>query len=624
MKRTIIGAAILAAFGALPLLGGCDGDSAATIESVEFIGMDTPATDDQIASTYTTAKVRITYSDGSVKEQALDYNVLFANTDKVGSSVNAAGQYYDHLGSPILDPYGQPVIAETPDGNSLLKIDGAPATGMGGNPLSLITHWEYDWILSNGAEAYKEPNWYSRMPTSMTLTTIDQNKTSGKLTAVTQRPIDFSGVMGTWINCFASQTPWNTHLGSEEDYDLYFSPADSGNYTATSNGLKALTEVYFRNTRQANPYHYGFLPEVTVKADNSTSVVKHYSMGRATWEMAKVMPDGKTAFYGDDGSNVGLFMYVADKAGDLSAGTLYAAKWTQLSDQAGGRANLTWHKLGHASDAEVKALIDAGTSFGGIWETSTTAAAGFKAIRAGSTTTEYIKLKPGMEQAAAFLETRRYAAYLGATTEWNKMEGVAVNGRDKKVYIAMSYIDKGMKRDTGAPADDIQLAKLNAGATYTMDLASGQKDTSGAAIGSDYVGTLMYVEPALLGEDIAADSLGNTANPNKVANTDNVFFSENLRTLFIGEDSGTHVNNFVWAYNVDTGKLSRILSLVSGAEATGLQAVDNLNGFAYVMSNYQHAGEFIGSMNADLKARLSPRVDKFKANVGYIGGLPSM
>ena len=51
---------------------------------------------------------------------------------------------------------------------------------------------------------------------------------------------------------------------------------------------------------------------------------------------------------------------------------------------------------------------------------------------------EYLKLKPGKEKAAAFLETRRYAAMLGATTEFNKMEGVALNEKDNKVYIAIS------------------------------------------------------------------------------------------------------------------------------------------------------------------------------------------
>lgn len=36
---------------------------------------------------------------------------------------------------------------------------------------------------------------------------------------------------------------------------------------------------------------------------------------------------------------------------------------------------------------------------------------------------ECLKLKTGMAKAAAFLETSRYAAYVGATYEWRKMEG---------------------------------------------------------------------------------------------------------------------------------------------------------------------------------------------------------
>ncbi|MBK8184382.1 MAG: hypothetical protein IPK63_16515 [Candidatus Competibacteraceae bacterium] len=50
-----------------------------------------------------------------------------------------------------------------------------------------------------------------------------------------------------------------------------------------------------------------------------------------------------------------------------------------------------------------------------------------------------------------------------------------------------------------------------------------------------------------------------------MANTDNVFFSEE-RTPFIGEDSEMHVNHFIWAYNVDTQKLSQILTVTAGAE----------------------------------------------------------
>ena len=152
-------------------------------------------------------------------------------------------------------------------------------------------------------------------------------------------------------------------------------------------------------------------------------------------------------------------------------------------------------------------------------------------------------------------------------------------------------------------------------------------DTAGNAIDSGYVASSM--EGLVWGEDQAADAVGNTSNDDMIANPDNLKYSESLRTLFIGEDSGRHVNNYVWAYNIDTGKLSRILSTPSGAEATGLQAVDNLNGFAYVMSNFQHAGEYIGSMDATLKADVDPLINsmwnnKKKAAIGYISGIPAM
>jgi hypothetical protein len=55
-----------------------------------------------------------------------------------------------------------------------------------------------------------------------------------------------------------------------------------------------------------------------------------------------------------------------------------------------------------------------------------------------------------------------------------------------------------------------------------------------------------------------------------------------------------------------------------------LQVVENLNGHAYIMSNAQHHGDFPSSINADLKAQLTPMIDKFDAPVGYIGGIPGL
>jgi hypothetical protein len=162
-----------------------------------------------------------------------------------------------------------------------------------------------------------------------------------------------------------------------------------------------------------------------------------------------------------------------------------------------------------------------------------------------------------------------------------------------------------------------------AGGVYEMDLAENQRDTGGRSIDSKYVGVAL--RPLVLGKDMTKDAVGNTAEVDRIANPDNIKYSEKMRTLFIGEDSSTaHINNFLWAYSVDTGKLSRILSLPAGAESTGLQVLDDLNGHAYLMSNYQHPGDFSVNIDLALKAELEPMIDKYKAGIGYLGGLPGL
>jgi len=631
MKLKTLNLAMILALSATTLsLTGCGGDEvsdadvnnaiesaisdASTFQSVEFTDTAAPSTAEKMSTTYTESSAIVTFTDGSTETFPLSYKKLFGTLSKVGSNPNAAGQLYDQNLNPLMDELGAPLIAETPDSNSLLKV---------GEKLFMVSHLEYDWIVSDGERAP------SRAPMSMILTEMEQDSETGELTAIEQSPIDFSNVDGLWIPCFGSQTPWNTHLGSEEDYDLQYNPLSSS-ASKTTAGLDALTDMYFNNEKVANPYHYGYFPEVTVNEDGSTSVVKHYSMGRGTWEAGKVMPDSRTVYYGDDGTNVALFMYVADTAEDLSAGTLYAGKFDQNGVSYSG--NFSWVKLGSATDAEVKVLADT-TTFDDIFvneafnEETGSCPAETKHVRSGSTMDECLAVKTGMEKAAAFLESRRYAALMGATTEFNKMEGIAVNDADKKLYMAISYLDKGMlDNGLGDDLEHIKMPKVNAGVTFTLPMTPGQVDAEGSRIESDYVVTSMYAEDKLIGRDIATDALGNTAHPDFIANTDNIFFAEKMRTLFVGEDSGTHVNNFVWAYNVDTKKLTRILSNVAGAEATGLQAVENMDGFSYVMSNSQHHGDYIKTMDTDMKAAVEAtgNVNKFDANFGYIGGLPAI
>jgi secreted PhoX family phosphatase len=393
----------------------------------------------------------------------------------------------------------------------------------------------------------------------------------------------------------------------------------------------------------ANPYHYGHLPEVTVHPDGTGSVQKHYCFGRISRELVQVMPDNKTVLMGDDYTGGAMFMFIADKAADLSSGTLYGAKMTQTSADSGGTFTLNWVKLGSASSKEIKALADS-LSPKDILDVRFTdpSDSAYTKLALDGWGYQWVKVLPAQSKAAAFLETHRYAAIAGVTMELTKLEGVSVNAKDKIAYFAMSRIETTMLAGPDQPAttrpdvDDVQVAALRPGAVYAAQLSAGQSDSTGAAIASAWVPTNFYVPKGLLGESMATDADGNNANTLKISQPDNVKFSETMRTLFVGEDGSGHLNNYLWAYNVDTQQLSKLLSTPAGAESTGLQAVDDLNGFAYLMSGFQHAGDLsynpttgVGTLNgktvpAELMSAISSNWGGInqKSAVGYISGLP--
>ena len=144
---------------------------------------------------------------------------------------------------------------------------------------------------------------------------------------------------------------------------------------------------------------------------------------------------------------------------------------------------------------------------------------------------------------------------------FTKMEGTNVNIKDKVAYSALANIQDSMViGGKGYVAGhNVAFSKKLLLVGFWHKLGNSFTDNEGSAINSEWVPLYSYM--LLMGEDLAAkDSLGNTANPDKIASPDNLKFSETLRTLFIGEDSGNHVNNFLWAYNVDTKELTRLLS----------------------------------------------------------------
>lgn len=620
----------LGASGAAAFLAGCGGgsdDEQAQFAAAAFTSMAAPtlANPSAMATTSVGSALKVTMSDQSVRSFDLAYQPFFITGDAVPDGKGGtmlAGGYYDIRNQPIVDrtvpASPRQFFSDSPDGTSLLTVPGAKVDGVKGNPVFAVVQFEYTSLAQDGIS-----DMYGRLPSPIAVLTLDQNPDTGKLSLVKYHNVDTSSAHGLWITCGASLSPWGTHLSSEEYEPDAFTAASSSQFKAFSQNL-------FGSETAANPYHYGHLPEVTVKADGTASIRKHYCLGRISHELVQVMPDERTTLMGDDATNGGLFVFVADKARDLSSGTLYVAKVGAgfSVDPAGPAATLTWIQLGSATSAQIEALAGS-TAPSDIFDLASkdpSDASFRKTISNGRT--EWLRLKPGMEKAAAFLETHRYAAYVGASMGFSKMEGTTVNVRDKVAYSALQNVQDSMVKGGKGHTDGNGIAldqALKAGAVMALNLRGGQKDLAGAVIQSDWMPA--DTRALITGEDISADALGNTANPNRIANPDNLKFSEKLRTLFIGEDSSQHVNNFLWAYNVDTKMLSRLMSVPAGGESTGLHAVDEVNGWMYIMSNFQHAGDW-GGIHSVVKDTLDPLIkanykNKFGAAVGYLTGMPT-
>jgi len=573
------------------LLGGCGSDTAQADKSISFTGVKAPETDAEKQSILASSKVTI-----NGKEYSIGFNTIMRSGDQYGGGT--FGMIYDKNGNPIKAADGSNYISNDNDFSSLL-------TGKTDGKLYMVSHFE----MSPGA---------------MYVTELNQDKTTGKLTPVKTKNIDFSGFGGGWVHCAGSVTPWGTHLGSEEyEPDArkvtasgYLNKDGYGNTQALYFGLdpNSTATDYFTNGG-LNAYNYGWQIEVKVNSFDNVTSTKHYSMGRVAHELGYVTPNKKTTYISDDGANVGLFRYEADTAENLTSGELFVAKWTQTANTSGGSADLSWISLGKATDAEIKAYIDQKIKFTDMFETATantdnSCPATFSSI---NTTTghECLKVKSGMEKAASRLETRRYAAIKGGTTEFNKMEGITLDPDTKTLYIGMSDVSKGMKDndssyDKGGP-NHIKLSANSCGTVYALTLDA------------NYVATKMYgvISGTAKTYDASSPYAANKCDIDGISNPDNVTFMPGYKTLIIGEDTGSHQNDMIWSYNVASKVLTRIQTTPYGSETTSPYFYPNINGWGYLMSVIQHPyGE---SDQGKL-----PAAEAARAYTGYIGPFPAM
>ena len=601
-------------------VNGCNNDStntSAKISSISFAPVALSASDSEKSEMRISPSITVNYEDNTSASYDLTYKVLATMGDTIGTG--KIGLMTDINDEPILKG-GDEDISDGPDGNSLISVGGKHY---------LVTHME-----EAPGELYK----------------TEVKVENGIFSAVDTKPVDLSAMGGTIINCASSKTVYGSHLGGEEDYSLnsIFADLHSPFYTdcaldGTGNDVEGQANYFCSYVDKMNqylgdtnidknngyngdsfsPYNYGYIVEVQPQEDGSTKSAKHYVTGKYTPELATMMPDGKTVYMSDDGTAKGFWKFVSDTKIDTFQanweGRLYAAKVSQVSAENGGKFDLSWIELGHATDNEVKAMIDSKMKLTDIFDITKpdengTCVTGTKIYE--DSQFECLTLKPGQEKAAAFLESRKYAAYKGATIEFRKEEGLTYDKDSNALYVALSSIEKSMEDNykENEPTNHIRLEKNICGAVYKVSLDANYNGTNMEAI---VVGI-----PLEIGETYADEW---TCHPDHISNPDNITYIGH-NTLLISEDTTKHVNNMSWAYNTQTKMMTRIASLPIGGEVTGVDtAVVDDKGILLINTQHPFKDNPKAADGSKPNSALIENAtdDQLKATIGYFDGLPA-
>ncbi len=472
--------------------------------------------------------------------------------------LSAVGQYQILSQQNDGDGINGTVLADGTTMGDIIAADGTTKIKNSNDP-------DFNGVISDGDTGFfVYTNWEDR-PGGMSRIHIDYLDDSGYQTIEPGGMLDFSNVNGTWVNCFGTVSPWGTPLTSEELYvdntAQWFDDTHS-NFPGQQAVAQYLGYPTDGSGQWSNPYDYGYIVEIgtdnTATAANVANVKmkKHFVMGRFSHENAVVMPDQKTVFLSDDGTGVVLFKFIADTAGDLSKGALYAAKITQtagVKDPAEASFAIEWIMVGQGDNATLAGIIR--EYDGTLAEAKHISDTQINAWAEAKTNTDInadgtVATAPFSDDRVAFLESRKAAVALGATGEFRKMEGININyglanswwntgaadGTQAYMYLAMSSFDATMADDSG----DIQLDGTHGkcGVVYRMILS---KDTNGNIDATTMI-------PAIVGGPYNGDRSTNKCNINNISNPDNIVVLNDGRVL-IGEDTGNHENNMVWVFD---------------------------------------------------------------------------
>ena len=369
-------------------------------------------------------------------------------------------------------------------------------------------------------------------------------------------------LLAYYLGADAADIPQEIATDTEDVYD--------GDEAVGENTDEPLEESY------PNPYRYGYHLEFRDPHADEPTPVKHYVMGRASWEAPDFQNDFKTVYGCSDGDSKGIYKFVADRP-MMSyqdpmniEGTLYAPEITNTgettADPPASPANtdleVEWTPLGRASNAECEAWISEYDDVTQVdylethaetdWEDDLDAAlreADLEVIANGNrnyiTDEEIVEWAEQYEQngpngvdedlrKVPFLETRAAAKEIGASIEFNKAEGVdSIEGArpGDYVYFGISEFNDDLADETG----DVQMDRVDGGVVYRAQLEP------------DY--NVSTFEPVIVGPDFTD---GPEAANDALRNVDNVYVMDDGRVLCcedgFAESQRSYPNDCLYVY----------------------------------------------------------------------------
>jgi uncharacterized protein len=418
-------------------------------------------------------------------------------------------------------------------------------------------------IKRDASWAVVRPSTYARRITARTPMRITGPAAGSALVKTSADPAGLE-VLGTLNNCSHGYTPWGTFLTGEENFNGYFInrgtiPADQRRYGISATGAGYRWHEFDQRFDAAiepnESNRFGFVVEIDPFNPNSTPA-KRTALGRFKHEGATVTlaTDGRAVVYlGDDERFEYVYKFVSlgrfdpnNQAANLAlldSGTLYVARYN--ADGSGEWLELTAGKNG------------------------LTAAAGFP------------------DQAAVCVRTRQAADLVGAT-KMDRPEWVAVDPRNKDVYVTLT---NNSNRAVGSNPG-IDAANRRGANTFGHIVRWTEENRDPAALRFSWN---IFVEA---GDPANADvnKRGNIKG-DLFGSPDGLWFDQR-GVLWIQTDVSTSTlgrgdyvnfgNNQMLAADTATGQIRRFLTGPNGCEITGV--VTTPDGRSMFI-NVQHPGE---------------------------------